>query len=219
MIKFSIVKKFIPLIALSIAALACQWTYLATELITESGQVMIQDDFSDPASGWPGISIEEGYGDYAGGGYRMVIDSPDYNFWAVPGTDFTAVRVDVDVIKLQGPDENRMGVICRYVDAQNFYYFTISADGYYAIGKVKDGGNVLLGQDMMLTHPAIRTGVLPNHLRADCIGDYLTLYVNDQLIASTQDSDFTAGDVGLITGSFDKTGVDVLFDNFVVYKP
>ncbi len=58
-----------------------------------------------------------------------------------------------------------------------------------------------------------------NHLRADCIGSALTFYVNDALVASTQDADFATGGVGVLAGSFEEPGVDVLFQNFVVLQP
>lgn len=34
-----------------------------------------------------------------------------------------------------------------------------------------------------------------------------------------EDEDFRAGDVGVVTGTYNVQGVDILFDNFVVKKP
>jgi hypothetical protein len=53
----------------------------------------------------------------------------------------------------------------------------------------------------------------------DCIGDTLTLFVNDQQLAQVRDNEFPSGDVGLIAGTYDTPGTDIRFDNFVVYKP
>jgi hypothetical protein len=58
-----------------------------------------------------------------------------------------------------------------------------------------------------------------NHLRADCIGDKLTFYINFTEVASAADSDLPNGDVGVLAGAFAEPGVDVLFDNFVVIQP
>ena len=66
---------------------------------------------------------------------------------------------------------------------------------------------------------AINQGNATNRLRADCIGQTLTLYVNDQQVFQTSDSQFSSGDVGLIAGTFDVAGTDIHFDNFVVRKP
>jgi hypothetical protein len=38
-------------------------------------------------------------------------------------------------------------------------------------------------------------------------------------VAVTDDSAFRSGDAGLIAGTFDEGGVEISFDNFVVYKP
>jgi hypothetical protein len=65
----------------------------------------------------------------------------------------------------------------------------------------------------------ILKGDATNHIRADCVGDTLTLYVNGEKLAEAKDSDFTSGDVGLMAGTFDQVGVDIRFDNFVVSRP
>jgi hypothetical protein len=38
-------------------------------------------------------------------------------------------------------------------------------------------------------------------------------------VDSVPDTSFTSGDVGLIAGTYEEAGTDVLFDNFVVTKP
>ena len=77
----------------------------------------------------------------------------------------------------------------------------------------------MLGQSEMQADGNIKTGMAVNHLRADCAGDSLTFYVNGFKVASVQDSTLKAGGVGLLAGTFDQPGVDVIFDNFVALKP
>jgi len=86
------------------------------------------------------------------------------------------------------------------------------------IGKFIGGLTLLLGQSEMQASEAIQTGTM-NHLRADCIDDQLTFYINFTQVASASDSDFSRGDVGVVAGTFSEPGVDVLFDNFVVLQP
>jgi len=66
---------------------------------------------------------------------------------------------------------------------------------------------------------AIPKGHVGVHLRADCVGNNLALFVNGQHLVTVQDDAFSDGDVGLLVGTFDTPGADLLFDNFVVYKP
>jgi hypothetical protein len=197
---------------------ACQSAWVA-ELVTRSGQALYHDDFSDPSSGWSQTVSANGSLGYIDGVYRMVVQSAGYDLWAVSGQTYGDVQIEVDATRLAGPLSNRFGLICHYQDMDNFYFFIISSDGYYAIGKNKNGTVSLLGQKMMAYSAAIVPGNGLNHLRFDCIGNTLTGIVNDQSIASTSDADFSGGDAGLIAGAFDEGGVDVTFDNFMVIKP
>ncbi len=197
---------------------ACQ-SALIPELVTQAGQALYHDDFSDPASGWLQTTSTNGSLGYADGAYRMLVQSTGYDLWALSGQAYGDVQIEVDATRLSGPVYNRFGLICRFQDNDNFYIFYISSDGYYAIGKIKNGAAFLLGQEMMAYSTAIVQGNGPNHLRFDCIGNTLNGYVNGQAIAITTDADFSGGDAGLITGAFDESGVEVSFDNFVVIKP
>ena len=181
------------------------------------GDVLYQEQFENNTTGWARISNDNGIMDYDGGGYRILVRQPRLNVWSTSEKDFADVRVEADVIKLNGPDENRMGLICRY-QAGDYYFFVISNDGFYVIGKFIGGLTLLLGQSEMQASDAIQAGSM-NHLRADCIGDKLTFYINFTEVASVTDPDFPRGDVGLVAGSFTEPGVDVLFDNFVVIQP
>ncbi len=133
--------------------------------------------------------------------------------------NFDDVRIEVDASKAGGPEDNDFGVICRSTNSKNFYFFTISSDGYYGIGKFKSGVQILIGETSMLTSDKIRRGEQINHIHADCVGSTLTLYVNGEKIRTVNDNDFRSGKVGLIAGAFDTPGTDIQFDNFSVLKP
>jgi len=181
------------------------------------GDVLYEEQFENNNTGWARISNDNGIMDYDRGGYRILVRQPKLNVWSISEKDFGDVRLEADVIKLQGPDENRMGLICRY-QRGDYYFFVISNDGYYVIGKFIGGLTLLLGKSEMQASNAIQVGTM-NHLRADCIGNKLTFYINFTEVASATDTDFNSGDVGLVAGSFTEAGVDVLFDNFVVLQP
>jgi hypothetical protein len=203
---------------LSLSVLACSSPMLSN-LITRSGDVLFKDDFSDPSSGWTRLLDPKGFMDYYSSGFRIWVNTPGYNYWSTPGLQFNDVRIDVDAARIGGPDENRFGVICRYKDVDNYYFFIISSDGYFGIGKIVNGVTSLLGHEMMIYNPSILPGISPNHLQVQCLGDTLTFFINGQPAGIAVDSDFSSGDVGLLAGAFDAVGVDVLFDNFVVVKP
>jgi hypothetical protein len=209
------------LIVLAFASLACQVSlpFASTPApAAEPGDTLFYDDFTNPATGWEHFTSAEGTMDYDGSGYRFLVNALQANFWSTPGKSFRDVRLEVDVAKLSGPDENRIGLLCRFIDG-NYYFFMVSSDGYYTIGKYIGGNAIQLGQSEMQYNESIHTGLAVNHLRADCIGKTLTFYVNGNSVAQAQDADFPEGDIGLLAGTFAQPGVDVIFDNFVVLQP
>lgn len=181
--------------------------------------VLFSDDFSDPGSGWDRLQTDEGVTDYDRGGYRILVNKPQSDYWANPGRMFGDVRIEVDATKAGGPDDNDFGVICRYQDTGNFYYFVISSDGYFGILRILDGETQSLGADGLKKSDAILLGGARNQLRADCIGNQLTLSVNGQQVHTVSDPSFATGDVGLLAGTYEVPGTDIHFDNFVVYAP
>ena len=207
-----------PLLLVVLAASACR-SYRIADWLTQSGEALFKDDFSDPGSGWARAVSPSGVMDYFGGGFRIWVNTENYDFWSTPGLAFGDVRIETDVYTIGGPLENRLGLLCRYRGAGDYYFFVISSDGYYGIGKMSGGVRLLLGQAMMAYTPAIAQGLAANHLRADCVGDTLTLYVNGQPVGMAQDADFSDGDVGLLAGTFGQPTTDAVFDNFVVLKP
>lgn len=201
---------------LALAILACSF---GSEAETLPGGILFQDDFSDTSSGWDRVNSDEGVTDYANGEYRILVNTDNTDVWANPGLSFSDTQIEVDARKAGGPDDNDFGLICRYENSENFYFFIISSDGFYAVGRVIDGVQELLGEIEMIPNDAINIGNMSNHLKVDCIGSSLSLSVNGAQLVTVTDNAFASGDVGLIAGTFDIPGTDIHFDNFVVRKP
>jgi pectate lyase len=211
----------LPLVVLFLVGLACNAGTGTDTGPTADPNILFQDDFSSSSSGWDSVRNEDGMTDYDQGGYRIQVLDAQSDYWANPGlSGLGDVSISVEVKKLSGPDDNDFAVICRYVDIDNFYAFLASSDGYYGITKVVGAEQELIGQEELLPTDAITLGAdAVNTLRADCVGNTLTLYINGTQVAQVQDSTFNSGDVGLLAGTFDTAGTDVLFDNFIVRKP
>jgi hypothetical protein len=189
------------------------------ESILGQGSVLFQDDFSDLESGWVRFEDDVALRDYDGGGYRIQVNEPQAYYWATANLFLTDVVIEVSTRKISGPDDNDFGVICRYQDVDNFYFFVISSDGYYSINKYSDGEYLVIDRDSYEFNEVIRTGEATNQLKALCDGNRLQLSVNGQTLAEVEDLDFNTGDVGLIAGTFDEPGTDILFDDFTVRRP
>jgi len=174
------------------------------------------DDFSASNAQWstynqPGAVIE-----IKDGKLRVRVDDPYYDFWSTNGQSFTNVEVEINAEKVSGPDNNNYGLICRYVDSENYYAFLISSDGYYGILRVLEGNYQLLSSDSMQESPVIKPGSAINHLRADCVGTQLVFFVNGEFLTTVEDAALIKGQTGVIVGTFDEPGVEIHFDDFTV---
>lgn len=185
----------------------------------EPARLVRSDDFSNPQSGWSRVANSQGIRDYGRGVYRLRLDQPDLDLWVAAGLNLSEVRVEVYAMRIGQQGGDRFGVICRLTPEGDFYAFWISSQGQYGIGKTVGQEFTLLSADTLQPSSAILTGNAFNHLRADCLGNELTLTVNGQRVGSVRDETLRRGDVGLIAGSEDFPGVEIYFDNFSVYTP
>jgi hypothetical protein len=204
------------LVLLLFTLTACQAGWVAN-LVTPSGGRLYWDEFSDPSSGWAIGSSQNGAVGYSAGAYRITVISPNYQIWAVSHQSFLDVRLQVVATRIAGPLASMYGLICYYQDPGHFDFFIVSSDGYYSIGRMKNGTISLLGQNEMAYSSAITSQT--NSLSFECAGSTLTGSVNGKVLAIAQQTDFTGGDAGLIAGTFEQGGVDVRFQHFTVYKP
>lgn len=183
---------------------------------------LFQDDFENPRSGWGEDQYEEFGRGYEEGEYFVELYEPNWFAWAYPGRRFDDVSVEVGAHLASGSQDSHFGLLCRYVDRDNFYYFAVSADGYYAIFRRVGGSNLeVLSTDGrgMVFSSAIKTGGQTNRVLAVCQGDQLSLYVNGELLETVTDGTHTRGDVGVGAGSGPEGDVRIQFDHFVVTTP
>lgn len=178
--------------------------------------ILFQDDFENPPSGWGTWNRDGSSVEYVDGGLRFRVEDDYFDFWSVAGKKFSDVQIEVDVLKRSGPDDNDFGILCRYQNKDNFYLLVASSDGYFGIAKMKAGQYSMIGPEQLQYSDAILPGRVVNRLRADCVGDTLRLYANGLKLMEATDGDFRSGDVGLVAGAYQETGVDLLFDRFVV---
>lgn len=186
--------------------------------------VILQDDFSDPQSGWDRHTGSDLTTDYADGRYLIAIERPNLDAWGLAGLDLNDMQVEAEAVRAAGPADNAFGLICRFTragDQSNFYFFQISSDGYFAVGKVvKDRRTFLSPAGDYAPLAAIQTDpAAVNRLAATCRGDALTFVVNGQTAGTFTDAELTHGDVGLMAGTFNAGGVQIAFDNVTVRQP
>lgn len=153
----------------------------------------------------------------------------------------------VIVEQVSGDIDNSFGVVFRQRDADTYYVFEISGDGYYRLKKVD--GNIATNITQWIESPIIQTPNQPNEIRVVGKGDTFTFYVNQQLMPlctkgenreptynhitgecvsnewenTYQDDSFKQGRIGLAIGNTATSDVTeaiiVAFDNLIIIGP
>lgn len=186
------------------------------------GDLLLDETF-DSADAWEAYQQDSDINlKVAKGVYRM-FTKIDGIVWGVNSLTHSDVVIEADTLQNSEELNNAYGVACRAgVDNDGTgYYFRISGDGYYNISRV-DKDEIVKLVDWTQTE-AVKQGQNRNHITAVCVGDYLALYVNDELVAETNDSTYTEGFAALSITAFaaDNGNVnptDVSFDNVRIYS-
>ena len=216
------VKLALPLIE---AARRGEVNFIAAEQVPQaappvqtSGTLLLQDDFANSSSGWTTQNTETGFSNYQNGQYVIGVDQPNYDLWSnYENQQFSdlIINVDVNIIR-SASGTGGFGVMCRYIDSENYYKLEVDEDGYFIIYKYLGGEYYALHDWDSLSWLA---GLSSLRLTASCVGNQLMLAVNDSVIASVTDDSFSSGYIGLAGGVFDNPGIEVGFDNLTVYAP
>ena len=181
-------------------------------------QLPWSDDFSDPAGGWQAESDASAEVRCYEGVMRLLVKVPNRLAWVSAGREFSDFRLAVEATQVAGPDDNEYGVLVRMRDADHFYRFSISGDGYYLVSKYDGGAWEVLNGDWT-SSAAIHLGAVTNLLEVVCQGATMTFLVNGVTLTQVEDSSYSRGDIGLYAGSFFEPGVEIHFDNLTVTEP
>lgn len=188
----------------------------------ESKTILYSDDFAKSNNNWDTGSWNNGGSDYYNGGYRINVPSGE-NISAYLHQSFQKdVIVEVDVTTIGKESYNKglwAGIYVRHTSDDSSYWLTIQRDS--------DNGTASIVALHQGSGPDIAT-IKKNwkwpkswgetyHIRVDCIGDQISLYVNGYLVERAIDSTISSGgEIGFFGGR--ETGAkQYLFDNLVVY--
>jgi hypothetical protein len=182
-----------------------------------AGDVLLEETFDDPDSGWDLYAWDEAEVGYEAGAYQIQVHETRYDAWATSnqGIDLADFVIEVDARWVEGPLDNDYGVLVRYQpDGDSFYLFAVSSDGWYSVQAFRDREWESLVD--WVESDAVHQGDATNHLKVECLGSQMRFVVNDVPLAQVEDASYRSGDVGLLAGTFDQGGVVVQFDNLQV---
>jgi dipeptidyl aminopeptidase/acylaminoacyl peptidase len=179
--------------------------------------LVYQDDFSDSASGWDDAFDKYTIKQYGNQKYHIVIQTSNLMAWGLANRDIGDFVMEVDAAQEEGPDNNGYGLIFRMQDRQNFYRYDISGDGFYLLSKFINGEWVTLVD--WTASPQVNKGQSANRLKVSAFGPSISIYANDQLLATVNDKTFSHGNFGFFAGTFSEPNLWVSFDDIRVWSP
>lgn len=151
------------------------------------------------------------------GRYEFLVTKDLGIFWSTAGENLADGIYSVEATPLDGPLDNGYGMIFRAEDdAQSFYIFEVSADGFVWIGYCLDAcaeQAALIG-DGWFSAEAVRQGLdVTNTLRVRAEAGNMIFYVNDTEVGRVTDNRLRRGDIGVLVETLGEGGVLVAFDN------
>lgn len=184
--------------------------------------LLFEDDFSNPASGWPTVDDDTVEKIYSDGGYLVTMRKD--NISTFTRSEFaeilTDVRVEVDALQIGDQSPWDIGVSCR-LDGQSVYDMSIyESNGVrkYGIYRWENGAYETLAEKVVEDPRSLREGRIANQLRGECVGNHIAMWVNGVLVLEASDPNpLPRGKSGIVTGY--SAGVQVFYDNFAVYTP
>lgn len=188
-----------------------------TGLDLEEGELVLYETF-DEEDAWEIGSYDGGTMEIDDGVY--VIDAEAGGvLWGQNQELHSDVVIQVTTEQLSDEDNNGFGIMCRAAPENNLdgYYLWISGDGYATIF-LHDGEDFETLVEWT-TIDAINQGQETNVITAVCVGEYLGLFVNDELAVETEDDTFVTGVTGLSVYMFEEDeNAEIAFDDVVIWQ-
>ncbi len=205
--------------------------------IVTGPNVLLSDDFSDPATGWEDETVGGVTQGYVDGRYEIRFDGDSADVFAVAAdgarsvkSGNVAVSVDVQILGESAGKRSGFGISCRVgaraASKRSAYYFLVSNEGGWSIQKLAPGQqrpSILADSNESPIPVPIRD---VNHLEARCTGPdtgpvTLAFTVNGtELPEATDDLGvLPPGAVGMAAATpteEDPSGLAFAFDDFLV---
>ncbi len=181
-----------------------------------SGKQIFRDEFVDNRNSWFTGSFNDIETDKIEDGVFKVIwagESTSYELYEV--RDMTNFVVEVDCLVRQGGTDGSCGLVFDQKKGVGYYKFEIF-DNYYRLFVTHPTGDPTT---LAEGDPAgsVRPGDV-NRLRVIRQGDQIRIFLNGTPLKTVSDSTYMQGKIGISTDSYKKGGVEIWFDNFVIWE-
>lgn len=176
-----------------------------------------EDDFGDSTSGWDDTSDAYTLKRYGNNRYMIEISTSNLVAWGLANRDVADFEIEVEAKLEDGSTDNSYGLLFRFQDRENFYRFDISGDGYYLLSKFVGGEWTTLIDWTQSEH--INQNDAANTLKVAVFGHKISLWVNDNFLASMEDESLTHGNFGFFASTFGEPYIWTSYDNLRLWVP
>jgi hypothetical protein len=184
------------------------------------GDALYQDDFTDPATGWPEDKFDNYFvGYHEPEYYHIEITSPHSKTTVFEPAktsydDFTAeLQVLTAAAKTAPEGDFRYGLAFRRAGDQ-YYAFTVSprTKKWFFLKSSPNQLEVLSEG----TDAGINEIDVDDLLRVDAQGSTFSFHINDHLMGQVTDADYSTGEIGFYVESFDSPNTHIHFNNLLI---
>lgn len=188
---------------------------ITSDPLYPNGTLLLEENFDDPASSKL-TNAENSLARYAfvDGTYQMQVKQPERLVWSIVGGPYRDFRISVESRITPDNPVAAVGLIFHYQDENNFYLYSITNDGFYALELLMNNQWITL----IDWTPSKLIDSRSNLLSVATSGDRIYLYINGTLLETTRDDSFTAGSVGIGVTSLDAIPATVSFDNLLIIR-
>jgi|GEM_PF-3072858 hypothetical protein len=184
----------------------------------EESKILFEEDFDSSLFSF----FEEDSDDtvsysFVDGAYQIELYQPNYIVWRLLEDTYENVHIEMDTTFVSGPNDSAVGIIFGYQDSNNFYLFSVAADGTYNLSMYENDEFSELIE--WTPSPLIKGQNEVNRIGVEVDSGLIRLYVNGRLLDEISDSTFPEGRLAIASNSFDEAGSTFLIDNLVVYEP
>lgn len=180
-------------------------------------RLVIEDDFSDPDSGWLATSEDDKGGSYANGEYVVWADKTGTKMAELLKLgELSDFVFEIDSKKVSGEKGSFCFVFYRMHEYSDWYAFGITDDSEYSVVKYEAGQATAMLKNWTRSG-YIKGGNATNRFKVACIGTQTNVYVNGYKLATVTDNTTLTGQIGLGIKSFSESGAKYSFDNFRLY--
>ncbi|MFN2198478.1 MAG: hypothetical protein ACK2UW_20320, partial [Anaerolineales bacterium] len=163
----------------------------------DTATLSLSDDF-EGGGGWVQGSVEGEYTfGYINGAYQFDVSIPDTEIWTVRSQKLSNLRQEITITNMTGDEDGYFGLICRWEKPNSYYRFSVTPSGTFKITRIFLAIETDLAE-ANLTPISEFSDQESYRIRADCTGNQLLFYLNQQQVLSAEDSEIRTGQYGML---------------------